>query len=100
MVQVTTVGGGLCRKKAIRTPGKKLMEKTGTKLIEMYSLVDDPLEKRNLADTDQRLDFIRLDEQLQEWKKSMAAYEKNRPLPKVKVDERVLQQIRSLGYVH
>ena len=88
------------RLKAVRTPTRKIVEHPDAKLMEFYSLADDPLEKQNLADTKRETGFKGLIRQFNDWKKAMAAYAPNKPPFTPKVDERILQQIRSLGYVH
>ena len=76
------------------------MKKAGAKQMEMYALADDPLERRNLADAKQKRDFQALAKLLREWENTMAAYAKKKPPVVPKVDERLMQQLRSIGYAH
>jgi arylsulfatase A-like enzyme len=86
--------------KAIRTPARKIVERGAGASCEMYALAEDPAEMKNLAGTSRAEEFSLLNGQFQQWRKLVEARAGERRAAKpVDLDPRLLQQLRSLGYV-
>lgn len=87
--------------KSIRSPTQKIVERNNGLVKDMYSLFDDPKEQQDLSRTKRAQEFEPLNREFQAWKKTMAVGTKAaRTVAPSDLDPRLLQQLRSLGYIH